>query len=517
MKNVFYLILLTLLFTNISFSQEEEELLTLPEGLGISNQMKYSFDIDKKNEIFEDWFNLDYRRGIFSTGFRLDIFQPNDPNPAIYRGKRRFADLAFKYIKVELGNSETTFDITAGNYYGLFGRGLILKSYEDRNVRVDNNLLGLKINASYSDFYLTALSGMAENSNAERKDILHAVDLEYRGLSFLRFGGSFAANKSEDESAAVSQFASFRIQPSFSFVDFYAEYGIKQNSDLKNLVFQDSSAIVGRGFYGNANFYLEKFSLLGEYKYYDNFAFESADGTILYNTPPAVRKEYSYILLNRHPNPLNQRNEKGFQVESNYTVDETTYFNLSYSETKTLSANSYVQKIQQVLYDVQPQSERLMLREAFFQANTSFGKQISAIAAFGYNEELSTNTKNITPILELKYYFDEVNTVRLILEHQQTANRTTSEQYYDDVLTVEYLRSPRVTLSLVTEMQTKEPQPGRKVRRMWSFFQVGYKFAEHTAASILFGSRQAGNICIGGVCRYEPEFSGVELKLITRL
>lgn len=517
MKKVFYLITLTLLFFTNSFSQEEEETLLLPEGLGISNQMKYSYDVDKKSEIFEDWFNLDYRRGIFSSGIRLDIFQPNDPNPAIYRGKRRFADVAFKYIKVDLGNSDAALDITAGNYYGLFGRGLILKSYEDRNVRVDNNLLGVKINASYSDLYLTALSGMAENSEAVRKDILHAVDLEYRGLSFFRFGGSFAANRPEDENSAVTQFASVRVQPSLSFIDFYAEYGIKQNSDLKNLVFGDSSAIVGRGLYGNANIYLENFSLLGEYKYYDNFAFESADGTVMYNTPPAVRKEYSYILLNRHPSPLNQRNEKGFQIEANYTVNDETYFNASYSETRTLSANSYVQKIQQVLYDIQPQSERVQLKEAFFQANKNFGKQLSAIAALGYNEELSSNTKNITPILEFKYYFDQVNTLRLILEHQQTANRTTSEQYYDDVLTIEYLRSPKLTLSLVAEMQTKEPQEERKVRKLWSFFQVGYKFGEHTAASILFGSRQAGNICIGGVCRYEPEFSGVEMKLITRL
>jgi hypothetical protein len=33
----------------------------------------------------------------------------------------------------------------------------------------------------------------------------------------------------------------------------------------------------------------------------------------------------------------------------------------------------------------------------------------------------------------------------------------------------------------------------------------------------LVGSRQAGNICIGGVCRYEPEFRGIELKMNTRL
>ena len=69
---------------------------------------------------------------------------------------------------------------------------------------------------------------------------------------------------------------------------------------------------------------------------------------------------------------------------------------------------------------------------------------------------------------------------------------------------------------LLTEIETKEPTAGRKLRKVWSFIQVGYKIGEHTDISILAGSRQAGNICIGGVCRYEPEFSGIELKMFTR-
>jgi hypothetical protein len=81
---------------------------------------------------------------------------------------------------------------------------------------------------------------------------------------------------------------------------------------------------------------------------------------------------------------------------------------------------------------------------------------------------------------------------------------------------LEYLRSPKLNISIVSELQTKEPQPGRMVRKYWGFIQLGYKIGEHTDASLLIGTRQAGNICIGGVCRYEPEFSGVELKMFTR-
>ncbi|HQF43061.1 MAG TPA: DUF6029 family protein, partial [Ignavibacteriaceae bacterium] len=72
-------------------------------------------------------------------------------------------------------------------------------------------------------------------------------------------------------------------------------------------------------------------------------------------------------------------------------------------------------------------------------------------------------------------------------------------------------------VSLVTEIQTKEPEQGRIVRKLWSFIQFGYKLGNHSDLSLLIGSRQAGNICIGGICRFEPAFQGIELKLLTRL
>ena len=64
-----------------------------------------------------------------------------------------------------------------GNYYELLGSGMIIKSYEDRTIRSDNNLLGLKVVGKYVGITLTAFSGMPENSQAERKDVLQLADL----------------------------------------------------------------------------------------------------------------------------------------------------------------------------------------------------------------------------------------------------------------------------------------------------------------------------------------------------
>lgn len=503
----FLLIILALLCVN-SYAQEKS---LLPEGLSLSNQMKYSWDIKEKREIFENWLNLDYRYNIFSAGIRMESFQPNDPNTAVSRGKEKYADIPFKFVRAEIGDFDEGLDVTVGNFYALFGRGMILKSYEDRNVRVDNNLLGVKVIGRYSNFILTALSGMAENSAAIREDIIHAADLEYTGLDFLKTGLSFATNEPKNSISSRTRLTSLRIQPSFWNFDIYSEFGIKQNESENNRL-PEKEVISGKAFYSSLNFYIDKIAFTGEYKLYDNYMFTSDDGTVIYNNPPSVRKEYGYILLNRHPSPLNQNNEEGYQFELNYSLSDYTSFAVNYGSTKTLSPSSYYQ----TLLGTKTESFN-QLKEFYVQGSHQFGDKLLTIGGFNYMEEASSDTKALTGVLENRFYFDNINTIKLVVEHQQAKVNSTLEEYYDDVITLEYLRSPKLSISLVTEMKTTEPEKDKIIRKFWNFVQVGYKFGEHTDVSVLFGTRQAGNICIGGVCRYEPAFNGIEFKMLTRL
>ena len=509
----YFAVLITLFLINSTtiFAQTESSGLIWPQGLGFANQFEYSYNVDKDYDILENWLNLDYSQGIFSAGLRLDVFQPNDPDPSISRGKEKFAEIDFTYIQANIGDKREGLEVLGGNYYTLFGRGMVLKSYEDRAIRVDNNLLGVKVTGRYAGFVLTGLSGMAANFRNERRDILHAADLEYRNWKPLKVGATVASNLPPSDEFARTTMASLRLLPSFWNIDMYAEYTAKFNEDILQNSLDGSGSIVGEGFYGNLNFYFGSLSLLGEYKYYDNFAFYSQDGTIFYNTPPSVRIEYTYILPNRHPSPLDANNETGFQVVGGYNLDDDTYFTAGYSLTNTLTSSSYYQRINQTSLPVATQLEELYLTG---QRDWDY---MTLIAAFAYSEELVTNSKNITPILESRFYFGEVNTIKVILEHQHVTYKSTAEEFYTDVLTLEYLRSPNFSVALVTEMQTTEPEPENIIRKFYGFVQGTYKIGGYADLSLLIGSRQAGNICIGGVCRYEPEFKGVELKLLTRL
>lgn len=512
MKKIFFAILIILLSGKLFSQSSEDSWYQLPDGFGFSNQIEYSFDLKRKLEIFENWTNLDYSKGIFAAGLRLEVFQPNDPDPSIHRGKLYYADIAYKYLSVDVSNLDYGVKLTVGNYYQLFGRGMVLKSYEDRNIRVDNNLIGLKINAFYEDLFLTALSGTAANSQNIREDVIHAVDIYYSGLSFLKPGFSYAVNIPQNQNVGKTSITSFRIEPSIWNFDFYFEFGAKQNQNIKNQFLNEDELIIGKGFYAGSSFYIGSASISAEYKIYDNFAFTSSDQTISYNTPPALRKEYTYLLLNRHPSALNANNEQGFQVEINYVLDDETNFQANYGITNSLGKNSYYQRINRLNIPSQ-----LQFKEFFFQANRIWNGNFNSTFSFGYNEEVSSLTKNITPIIENKIYFDDINTIKVIFEHQHTTNTSTQEKYFSNVLAIEYLRSPSFNVMLLTEMQTKEKDSGKLVRKFWSFIQFGYKIFTNTDLSLLIGSRQAGNICIGGVCRFEPEFKGVELKMLTRI
>ena len=78
-------------------------------------------------------------------------------------------------------------------------------------------------------------------------------------------------------------------------------------------------------------------------------------------------------------------------------------------------------------------------------------------------------------------------------------------------------RSPWLTLALVGEYTNKDQLRNVNLtRNTWLYGSIILSFMGKHQFSILYGTRQEGFVCVGGVCRYEPEFKGVEIKLSNR-
>jgi hypothetical protein len=179
-------------------------------------------------------------------------------------------------------------------------------------------------------------------------------------------------------------------------------------------------------------------------------------------------------------------------------------------------------------------SDAIAFREYYGEAQRYFGESFRAVAALDWIEEhKDTFTKNLTPVVELEYYVDDVNSVRAEYQHQHTegvrryieGDLSWLGEFDQDYILVEYARAPKWSVGFVHEW-TNANELQRQVlargvrgggdRTRWTFALVSYNISESNNLTVMYGSRHGGYNCVGGVCRLEPEFEGLEVKLFTR-
>lgn len=529
--------MLTTSLTLVAFNLFAQE---LPSGLRISNQMEYSYgtlereleDIENR-ETFENWMNINYIRGIFSTSLRFDSFQPFDDadNPILVPDHLN-TELAFRNI----GIKTKRFELVVGNYYALLGRGLLLSIYEQRDIRFDNNLEGVKTKFKHKLFDFTALTGTPEDENKERKDILHAGDLEIKIPSEYLFGQKFnygftvLSNQFQAQEGtefqrliATSNRAEF-ISANF---DFYGEYGIKQNTRLGKVTLSDSTNAnpfyqKGSGLYLSGVVTTEFASLSGEWKDYDNFKIAPSNvSSEFYNTPPSVIRQQTYTLLNRHPLRLDQNNEKGYQFEMTILPTEKAVVVLNTSKTKNQNSNSEFAKKFRISERKNFTPGATVWEEFYGHVNYEFSDEFFATLGFSKAKELvSSNTETLTPNFEFNWVITDGSEIYLIFEHQQIKHLEDKSKSLDQLLTLEYT-THRITFSILSEMLREKALSNNNTSsktktQFWNFGQVALNLWEKHDLTLGFGNRQGGFVCIGGVCREEPPFKGFEAKLISR-
>ena len=145
------------------------------------NHLEYALEREGGREILEDWFDLEWSSGDLAAAIRYEIFQPHELSPDSVRQGLSFKSLSY---------SGRIVSITAGNFYALWGRGLALRAYEDRGVRRDSNLEGIRVDLAEGPADLSFLSGRALDQNGKRPDLLPGLDANVEPRGFLRRGRS---------------------------------------------------------------------------------------------------------------------------------------------------------------------------------------------------------------------------------------------------------------------------------------------------------------------------------------
>jgi hypothetical protein len=445
-----------------------------------SNQLEYSLQTDKYPawRSFECWSEVVANYKWYNLGVRFEQHLPSDKDSV-------WVGLTLKYLQMERGD----FDVILGDYYITLGKGLLLRSYEQRELRYDNNLEGAKLNWNRKAFDITFLWGKGVGGERKRRNPIGGVNLKLDALNWFKLGGTYLNTKPKD--VGRTQLLGGNGEILIPHLNLYAELAEKYNP--QNSFLPDK----GKGIYLSSNIYSAGWGMSLEYKDYKNLDFSDEDLT--YNQPPTLTKEHLYTLLNRNSHILDPTDEKGFQAEFNCSPKELANLVLNYSLT-------------------QNHQNKNLFSEIYLQTEYNFPDKVQVKGSWGLREskEELGNPQRTFFASEITYYLNTSNALNFALEHLLTKNDGSGTPYslikfYEQIISLSFSHSPLYSVTLDYERTTQHSP-----KKNWFLASFDFNLDQKNNLSLGFGSRRAGKVCSGGMCTYKPELEGIEAKLLTR-
>ncbi|MGB6866083.1 MAG: TlpA disulfide reductase family protein, partial [Candidatus Aminicenantaceae bacterium] len=228
-------------------------------------------------------FDLSLVKGDFLLGMRFDWdldFSPAD-------GKFRLAKRFFRMEKEKIY-------LNLGDFYHSIGRGLtlsLLKTFEEEGLEylIDTTIDGGRVALNTKGFTFDLLGGWIERERSGIKDKVFAATLGWKHRNFSTLHLSLVGSHLEEDSLwgnkdVLMQSLSLDIPNISDKVKLFGEFTLVQKDK-----YDIEEKIHGHGIYLESGLFLERFSILAEFKDYKNMDFE-------YNRPPLLESEELEIL-----------------------------------------------------------------------------------------------------------------------------------------------------------------------------------------------------------------------------
>jgi hypothetical protein len=447
----------TLLLSTLLFGQNWH--------IGGTTHLEFSQDTDINERYLENWSTLLANYGAWEIALRYEMhlpplpYSPDTVGQGIYQ--RRAVYRAEQW------------QLTAGNFYGSFGRGLILSAYENRDLRWDTNIDGVKMAAQnrFADFQM--LAGRMRALSGKRLNPIYGSELTLHPLQFADFGAALVAT--ESGSTGKQSWSTAFTKILLPFGDIYAEYA------TRNLPpeFADGEALFLSG-----NIFFANFSLQGEYKKYQRF--EIYDG-VIYNNPPTAVKEQQYGLLGRHQHIINANDERGYLAEISW-LPSFAYVAYNYNAAKSSSGKT-------------------VWEEHFFQID-AFGPGEWNWVLIG-DRQKDLEARYLNAVFSASSPVFKKISLKSVFEHQHATIHLTERMFYSQAIMLAISHSAGISLAYLAERSTDQFSD----KKMWHGVQIDSKLGAHYDLTLFAGSRREGKVCAGGVCVMKPEFTGAEMRL----
>ncbi|MGH7493587.1 MAG: DUF6029 family protein [bacterium] len=446
-----------------------------------------------------DQLNLSYQYRALRASARFELFQGAG------------ADIDYAEITqraLRFGNDRLSF--TAGNFYELFGRGLLLRTYEIPGTMIEDvglrtrygfyrDVDGFLLKYQTSLFEVKALRGRplfntlppTFSYSDRHPSLLHGMEANIHFLENWSAGGAYLHNSREGETARYSTvFVSGNLS---SAIQLYSEFAQQLGEGNELFDFSDGSA---HAFYASANYASGPFGLSLEGKDYNNF-------TLFFNDPPPLVREHSYTVLNRSTHILQPRNETGWQAEA--------FLRTSAGHTLTANATRAENNF----------GMKTVFREYFAEFEYLIDAQTS-VKAFADRSEDPFNleeNRNAAGLYLQKEWPKNWGTI-LDVEFQEFDRMLSPVQKVENYYAALALsHAPRLATAVIWErttdpLLTDDPRtdPLETGLRYWLAGTLSYQIKQHLV-SMFYGKRRGGPACTSGICYEVLDFEGFELRI----
>ncbi len=503
-----------------------------------------SADVPNEKVLSNSYLNLTYTRGKFSAGIRYEAYLNTlEGFDKRYNG-HGLANRYASYTSDEL-------EVTVGNFYEQFGSGLILRTYEEKSLGVDNSLDGIKLKYKpIPGIKLTGVIGKQRLYWEHGSGIVKGIDGEFSfnetfkklSESKTRFiiGGSFVSKYQENLDPIYNfpeNVGAFAGRFNFSRNGFIlsSEYAFKINdpSSDNGLIFKNGNAI-----FVNASWSKKGIGILFTVLRLDNMSFRSdrnaAINDLNINYLPAIAKTHTYAFPAMYPFATQPNGQIGFNAEFFCTFKRKTFLGGKYGTTVNINYSQINSiKTEKITFDPNDDFANLdgyttdlfaIGDELYFgDFNIELHKKIHKKFKFSiiymyedYNKYIiqgkdSTLHADIG-VLDFTYKLSSKHAVRfegqiLSVNENDAGEINDYGDWYMGM--IEYTFSPHWFIAASDQYNTGNSHHNSA---HYYNFSAGY-IKGANRIQIGYGRQREGVVCVGGVCRNVPAASGFNLTI----
>lgn len=476
-----------------------------------------------------DYIKLAYYNGRWSAGLQGDAYLPALVGYDDVRGATK-GDRTLALSHVFVSYRGDWFEATAGDFFEQFGSGLAYRSFEDRQLGMNNATQGLRFVASpIENLNIKAFVGAPRLAVVNYAgSMVGGVDASFN-LSgalgwqemMLSVEGSYVGRyesltKEGSEIFGINIFESVGLKnPMTHLISGRAAFDwnglnlkgemVAKTQDISEAT--DTEAVNGMALLAEASYTLGKFNIMAQGRMLKNMGtrlslYDSSLGNTL-NYIPALTRQHTYLLANLEPHQVNTHSELAAQADLYYSIrhkkDRRNFWrfhaNMSIAHNYEYGNLSWM--------DINVDVERQWNKD--WKATFMYSMQ-QRNPMKGYADLLFTSHIFVA---DVTHKIDRKNSVRAELQYLY------SNDYEGDWMAalVEYNLSPSWSF-FVSDMYNHQRIETNNDKV--NYYSIGASYTiDRTRVQLSYGRNRAGMICSGGVCRYTPAYTGFNLLLST--